>query len=51
MSKTNTVFVAVGAAHLIGDKGILKHLKDKGFDVSPLKIEIQRLSANGKDYK
>ena len=51
VSKTNTVFVAVGAAHLIGDKGILKHLKDKGFDVSPVKIEIQKLSANGKDYK
>jgi hypothetical protein len=48
-AKTNSIFAAVGAAHLIGDKGILNYLKKKGFDVFPVKIELKRISSDGKD--
>ncbi|MGA2330770.1 MAG: TraB/GumN family protein, partial [Syntrophales bacterium] len=35
--KTNgTYFVVVGAVHLLGDKGIIQLLKDKGYSVEQL---------------
>jgi len=35
--KTNgTYFVVVGAAHLLGDKGIIQLLKDRGYSVEQL---------------
>ena len=33
-----SVFVAVGAGHLPGEKGIIRLLKEKGFSVQPMKI-------------
>ncbi len=33
LEKKNTVFVVVGAAHLVGKKGIISLLKDKGYQV------------------
>ena len=36
MMQNNAVFFAVGAAHLLGDHGVLKLLKDKGYTVTPV---------------
>jgi uncharacterized protein YbaP (TraB family) len=35
------VFVVVGAAHIIGDKGIAKQLRDKGYKVEQLTLETK----------
>jgi hypothetical protein len=35
------VFVVVGAAHIIGDKGIAKTLRDKGYKVDQVTLEAQ----------
>lgn len=35
------VFVVVGAAHIIGDKGIAKQLRDKGYKVEQLTLEVK----------
>jgi uncharacterized protein YbaP (TraB family) len=32
------VFVVVGAAHIVGDKGIAKQLRDKGYKVEQLTL-------------
>lgn len=36
--KKQTIFVAIGAAHLGGDKGVLFYLKKKGYNVRPVSI-------------
>jgi uncharacterized protein len=36
-----TVFTVVGAAHIIGDKGIAKQLRDKGFKVDQVVLEAK----------
>ena len=36
-----SVFVVVGAAHIIGDKGIAKQLRDKGYKVEQLTLEAK----------
>lgn len=38
LMKENTVFAAVGAAHLDGAKGMLRFIKNEGFKVKPVKI-------------
>jgi uncharacterized protein YbaP (TraB family) len=35
------VFVVVGAAHIIGDKGIAKQLRDKGYKVEQVTLEAK----------
>jgi hypothetical protein len=37
----DSVFVVVGAAHIIGDKGIAKMLRDKGYKVDQVTLEAQ----------
>ena len=34
--KNESVFVAVGAGHLVGEKGLIKLLKKEGYKVEPL---------------
>lgn len=36
-AKENTVFAAIGAGHLPGNKGVIQLLKNKGFTVTPVK--------------
>ena len=36
LQDADTEFVLVGAAHLVGEDGLLKMLRDKGFDISQL---------------
>ncbi|MGZ3595181.1 MAG: TraB/GumN family protein, partial [Syntrophales bacterium] len=36
LNTNKTYFVVVGAAHLLGDKGIIQLLKDKGYSVEQL---------------
>ena len=36
MMKNNSMFFAVGAAHLMGKNGILQMLKDKGYTLTPI---------------
>ena len=36
ISKDQTLFCAVGAAHLVGDKGVLALLRKKGYTVEPV---------------
>jgi hypothetical protein len=35
------VFAVVGAAHIIGDKGIAKQLRDKGYKVDQVVLEAK----------
>jgi uncharacterized protein YbaP (TraB family) len=35
------IFVVVGAAHIIGDKGIAKMLRDKGYKVDQITLEVK----------
>ena len=35
------IFVVVGAAHIIGDKGIAKMLRDKGYKVDQVTLEVK----------
>lgn len=39
LMKNQSVFFAVGAAHLSGNDGVLKLLKDNGYTVKPVKIQ------------
>jgi uncharacterized protein YbaP (TraB family) len=36
-----SIFVVVGAAHIIGDKGIVKQLRDKGYKVDQVVLEAK----------
>jgi uncharacterized protein len=36
-----TIFVVVGAAHIIGDKGIARQLRDKGYKVDQVTLEAK----------
>ena len=38
MAREQTLFAAIGAAHLAGKKGVLKLLKDAGLKVKPVKL-------------
>lgn len=38
--RKNKVFIAVGAAHLIGEEGLVSILEKEGFRVTPVKIEL-----------
>ncbi len=40
LTKKHKIFVAVGAAHLPGDKGVIKLLRDYGFTVEPVKFKF-----------
>jgi uncharacterized protein YbaP (TraB family) len=35
------IFVVVGAAHIIGDKGIARQLRDKGYKVEQVVLEAK----------
>jgi len=37
----DSIFVVVGAAHIIGDKGIAKQLRDKGYKVDQVVLEAK----------
>ncbi len=39
LGKQNSLFIAVGAAHLPGHKGILRKLKHKGFQITPILLQ------------
>ena len=39
--KTKSIFIAVGAAHLGGENGLLKLLRDRGYIVEPIKLKKQ----------
>jgi uncharacterized protein YbaP (TraB family) len=41
LMQTSTVFAAVGAAHLAGEKGMLRLLTQKGFNVKPINIRSE----------
>ncbi len=41
LMQTSTVFAAVGAAHLAGEKGMLRLLTKKGFSVKPINIRSE----------
>jgi uncharacterized protein YbaP (TraB family) len=41
MKGKDPVFVVVGAAHIIGDKGIAKQLRDKGYKVDQVTLEAK----------
>jgi uncharacterized protein YbaP (TraB family) len=32
----NSTFIAVGAAHLVGEKGVISLLRQKGYTLKPL---------------
>tara|TARA_B100000530_G_scaffold324276_1_gene260886 strand:- start:315 stop:848 length:534 start_codon:yes stop_codon:yes gene_type:complete len=51
VTKSKKIFSAVGAAHLIGEKGILSYLKEKGFKVSPIKLELKKNLSDGEGDK
>jgi uncharacterized protein len=38
--KKQTVFAAFGAAHLVGDEGVINLLRKKGYTVKPIKFEF-----------
>jgi uncharacterized protein YbaP (TraB family) len=38
---TDPVFVVVGAAHIVGDKGVAKMLRDKGYKVEQVTLEAK----------
>jgi uncharacterized protein YbaP (TraB family) len=40
--KDKSTFVAVGAAHLFGDEGIVKMLQNKGYTVEPIHFEFKK---------
>lgn len=40
IQKGKSLFIAVGAGHLPGELGILNLLKEKGYTIKPIKIEI-----------
>jgi len=44
--KVNTVFVAVGALHLPGEKGLLNILRQQGFELSPLDMPFSENSVD-----
>ncbi|MEE9348842.1 MAG: TraB/GumN family protein, partial [Flavobacteriaceae bacterium] len=46
--KTGSLFSAIGAAHLAGDKGVINMLKEKGYDLTPL---ISKQTSIGKGIK
>ena len=41
MKGKDQVFVVVGAAHIIGDKGMAKQLRDKGYKVEQVTLEAK----------
>jgi uncharacterized protein YbaP (TraB family) len=41
--KTKPVFIAVGAGHLCGNKGILAILKEKGYTITPIDITTKNV--------
>ena len=36
LMKNNSLFIAVGAGHLVGDNGLIKGLQAKGYTVKPV---------------
>ena len=47
--KNQSVFAGVGAAHLPGERGMLKSLKAKGYIVKPLLSKQTQIGQNAKD--
>lgn len=39
--KKQSVFAAFGAAHLVGDEGVIALLREKGYTVKPVKVEFK----------
>ena len=39
LMKNESVFFAVGAAHLSGENGVLKLLKENGYKITPVDIQ------------
>lgn len=42
LSNKQSVFAAIGAAHLAGEKGVLRYLKQSGLKVKPIPIQSRR---------
>ncbi len=47
-SENSSVFSAVGAAHLTGDKGLIQMFKDKGYKVTPARADFTGVADNYK---
>ncbi|MGM9478398.1 TraB/GumN family protein [Pedobacter sp. GSP4] len=51
MIRSNTVFVAVGAAHLPGEQGVINLLKKQGYTLQPVKADFTGVAKTFKiDY-
>lgn len=50
LTKIRTSFIAIGAAHLPGDSGLIKLLRDKGFNIEPV-ISIKNIKPEEYKYK
>jgi len=42
LSDNQSIFAAIGAAHLAGEKGVLRYLKQSGLKVKPIPIQSRR---------
>lgn len=43
LAQSQTLFCAVGAGHLSGKKGVLKHLKDKNYSIKPITLRLNSI--------
>jgi len=47
--KNESIFLAVGAAHLGGDQGLLKLLRDRGYKLEPVRLKLHKTPQRSLD--